>query len=157
MHSSSIILGLGLTTLASARGYYPRAANTTTDASCVGAGAVHMIVARASTEAPGEGIIGQVATMAKSALPGSDSEAVVYPATLTQYQSSEASGVAAMTKLVQDYAAKCPSSMIAVMRYSQGAQVAADVMCGTSETGLLARVRLCRRMFRVMVCYHYIH
>ncbi|ESZ99123.1 carbohydrate esterase family 5 protein [Sclerotinia borealis F-4128] len=135
MHSSSILLGLGLTTLVSAGGYYPRAANTSTNASCVGTGAMHMIVARASTEAPGEGIIGSVATMVKAALPGSDSEAVVYPATLTQYQSSEASGVAAMTKLILDYAAKCPSSKIAVLGYSQGAQVAADVMCGTSETG----------------------
>lgn len=135
MHSSSILLSLTLTALVSASPYYPRANGNSIQASCVGAGAVHMIVARASTENPGEGIIGAVATMVKAALPGSDSEAVVYPATLTDYQASESSGVAAMTKLVQDYAAMCPDSKIAVMGYSQGAQVSADVLCGTSEIG----------------------
>ena len=141
MHSPSILLSLALTTLASASTlsypHYPRANSSTssTSSACVPAGAIHMIVARASTEAPGEGIIGSVATMVKASLPGSDSEAVEYPATLTQYQASEASGVAAMQKLVQAYAEKCPGSKMAVMGYSQGAQVAADVMCGTSETG----------------------
>ncbi|KAM0155335.1 hypothetical protein ACHAPG_006009 [Botrytis cinerea] len=141
MYSPSILLSLALTTLASASTlsspHYPRANSSTssTSSACVPAGAIHMIVARASTEAPGEGIIGSVATMVKASLPGSDSEAVEYPATLTQYQASEASGVAAMQKLVQAYAEKCPGSKMAVMGYSQGAQVAADVMCGTSETG----------------------
>ncbi|KAF7936633.1 uncharacterized protein EAE97_007999 [Botrytis byssoidea] len=141
MYSSSLLLSLALTTLASASTisspHYPRANSSTssTSSACVPAGAIHMIVARASTEAPGEGIIGSVATMVKASLPGSDSEAVDYPATLTQYQASEASGVAAMQKLVQAYAEKCPGSKMAVMGYSQGAQVAADVMCGTSETG----------------------
>lgn len=131
MHYSSIALGLSLTTLASAAGYYPRAST----GGCVGDGAVHMIVARASTEPAGEGIIGSVATMVKKQLPGSDSEAVVYPATLQSYISSESAGVTAMKKLVQDYAAKCPTSKIAVMGYSQGANVAADVMCGSSGMG----------------------
>ncbi|QSZ33587.1 hypothetical protein DSL72_005155 [Monilinia vaccinii-corymbosi] len=131
MHSSSIVLGLGLTTLVSAASeYHPRA-----DTGCVAAGAVHMIVARASTETPGEGIIGAVANMVKKSLPGSDSEAVEYPATLQSYMTSEAAGVKAMTKLVQDYAAKCPDSKIALMGYSQGANVAGDVMCGSSGMG----------------------
>ncbi|KAE9379787.1 carbohydrate esterase family 5 protein [Stipitochalara longipes BDJ] len=103
------------------------AANTT----C--ASGVHMIVARASTEAPGEGIIGAVATQVQQSVPGSDSEAVVYPATLTDYLNSEASGVAAMTQLIQSYVARCPSSKIALLGYSQGAQVVGDVLCGTGE------------------------
>lgn len=110
-----------------------------------------MIVARASTEASGEGIIGAVATQVQQSVPGSDSEAVDYPATLTNYTSSEASGVAAMQKLIQDYVARCQSSKIALMGYSQvslsgfhrerlsdfwqGAQVVGDVLCGTSEAG----------------------
>jgi acetylxylan esterase len=52
-----------------------------------------MIVARASTEAPGEGIIGSAATQVQQAVSGSDSEAVDYPAILTNYQCCEASGV----------------------------------------------------------------
>lgn len=94
-----------------------------------------MIIARASTEAPGEGIIGAVATTVKAMVPGSDSEAVVYPATLTDYVASEQSGVAAMQVLIQDYATRCPDSKMALMGYSQGAQVAGDIMCGTNETG----------------------
>jgi hypothetical protein len=119
------------------------AANTT----C--ASGVHMIVARASTEAPGEGIIGAVATHVQQSVPGSDAEAVDYPATLTDYLNSEASGVAAMTKLIQSYVARCPNSKIALLGYSQvfcyaigegyvlmrgqGAQVVGDVLCGTGE------------------------
>ncbi|PBP28530.1 acetylxylan esterase [Diplocarpon rosae] len=92
-----------------------------------------MIVARASTEMPGQGIIGAVATQVQEMVPGSDSEAVDYPATLTDYLNSEASGVSAMTKLIQDYAVRCPESKMALMGYSQGAQVVGDIMCGTSE------------------------
>ncbi|CAL3967986.1 unnamed protein product [Diplocarpon coronariae] len=94
---------------------------------------VHMIVARASTEKPGQGIIGAVAAQVQEMVPGSDSEAVDYPATLTDYLKSEASGVSAMTKLIQDYAVRCPGSKMALMGYSQGAQVIGDIMCGTSE------------------------
>lgn len=101
-----------------------------------------MIVARASTEAPGEGIIGAVATKVQQTVPGSDSEAVEYPATLTNYQSSEASGVAGMLSLIQSYTTKCPNSKIALLGYSQGAQVAGDVMCGTSEAGFNATAPL---------------
>ncbi|KAH9211448.1 cutinase [Leptodontidium sp. 2 PMI_412] len=103
---------------------------------------VHIIVARASTEKPGEGIIGAVATQVQQAVPGSDSEAVDYPATLANYTTSEGLGVSGMTKLIESYAARCPSSKVALMGYSQkgfiandekGAQVIGDVMCGTSE------------------------
>ncbi|KAL2070109.1 hypothetical protein VTL71DRAFT_14789 [Oculimacula yallundae] len=91
---------------------------------------VHMIVARASTERQGEGFISSVATRVKSTIPGSDSEAVVYPATLDNYQSSQSQGVAAMKTLVVDYVARCPNAKIALLGYSQGAHVAADLMCG---------------------------
>jgi hypothetical protein len=94
---------------------------------------VHMIVARASTEQPGTGIIGAVAQNVSQQIPGSSIVAVDYPATLENYQASEAQGVTAMTKLVQDYAAACPTSKMVLMGYSQGAQVALDVLCGTSE------------------------
>jgi len=109
-----------------------RADNSSSNATACATG-VHIIVARASTEKPGQGIIGAVASQVTDAVPGSDSEAVEYPATLTDYLASEASGVAAMQKLIESYATRCPSSKIALMGYSQGAQVAGDVMCGTSE------------------------
>jgi hypothetical protein len=78
-----------------------------------------MIVARASTEQPGEGIIGAVATQVQQSVPGSDSEAVDYPATLNDYTFSESAGVSAMKSLIQSYVARCPSSKIALLGYSQ--------------------------------------
>ena len=148
---SFILLSLGLSlsslSVATDHSLYERASNSSA-ANTTCASGVHMIVARASTEAPGEGIIGAVATRVQQAVPGSDSEAVVYPATLTDYLDSEASGVAGMKELIQSYVARCPSSKIALLGYSQvrslwvredllirvqGAQVVGDVLCGTSE------------------------
>ncbi|KAH7346865.1 cutinase [Rhexocercosporidium sp. MPI-PUGE-AT-0058] len=94
---------------------------------------VHMIVARATSERPGEGIIGQVASMIKKAIPGSDSVAVNYPASLFNYQSSVTQGASAMKALIENYVAQCPNAKIALLGYSQGAQVSADVMCGSSS------------------------
>lgn len=76
---------------------------------------VHMIVARATSNQPGEGIIGQVATQIQSAISVSDSEAVSYPASLYNYQSSESQGVAAMTQLVESYVASCPDTKIVLL------------------------------------------
>lgn len=111
---------------------------TPSDAPCVSGEAVHMIIARASLEKPGPGVIGQVATQVVAQLPGSDSEDVVYPATLENYPQSEAAGVSAMAALLTAYAGRCPGSKIVMMGYSQGAQVAADTACGTVEGSLFA-------------------
>jgi acetylxylan esterase len=122
MRSSAILgFGLSLSTICLASPSYslhsragnPSAANTT----C--ATGVHMIVARASTEKPGEGIIGAVATQVQQSVLGSDSEAVDYPATLANYEFSESAGVTAMRSLIQSYVARCPSSKIALLGYSQ--------------------------------------
>ncbi|KAH0421261.1 acetyl xylanesterase [Colletotrichum camelliae] len=99
---------------------------------------VHMIVARASTERPGTGIIGEVATKVQAQIPGSDITPVDYPAQLNPYQPSQKAGVDAMTNLVQDYAKQCPQTKMVLMGYSQGAHVTADVLCGTSESGFAA-------------------
>ncbi|EXF75131.1 hypothetical protein COL5a_007336 [Colletotrichum fioriniae] len=99
---------------------------------------VHMIVARASTEQPGTGVIGAIANNIQSQVPGSDIVPVDYPALLNPYQPSQKAGVTAMTKLVQDYAKACPQTKMVLMGYSQGAHVTADVLCGTSETGFEA-------------------
>ncbi|KZL74238.1 carbohydrate esterase family 5 protein (cutinase) [Colletotrichum tofieldiae] len=96
---------------------------------------VHIIVARASTERPGTGVIGAIANNIQTQIPGSDIEAVDYPAELNPYKPSQKAGVTAMTKLVQNYAAACPQTQMVLMGYSQGAHVTADVMCGTSEDG----------------------
>ncbi|TLS22983.1 uncharacterized protein PpBr36_06576 [Pyricularia pennisetigena] len=95
---------------------------------------LHMIAARGSLEAPGAGFIAKVAKDVVAALPGSDFEPLVYPATLNNYTTSEQNGTQAMLTAIIDYATRCPQSKIAIMGYSQGAQVSADAICGTSES-----------------------
>lgn len=80
---------------------------------------VHIIVARASTEPAGTGIIGLVAKQVQSQISGVDIVPVVYPATLENYVNSQTAGVTAMTKMVTDYATKCPNSKMVLMGYSQ--------------------------------------
>lgn len=56
---------------------------------------VHILVARASGQGKGEGLIGSLSRAIKTALKGADSEAVDYPAALALYGSSEIKGVKA--------------------------------------------------------------
>jgi len=74
-----------------------------------------MIAARASTEDPGQGMIGNVTALVQSKISGSDSEAVDYPATLTDYAISESKGVSGMQSLISAYEARCPDSKIALL------------------------------------------
>lgn len=106
---------------------------TAQNITCTTGDAVHMIVARASLEPPGTGVIGNISRNIQQQFPGSTVEAVQYPATLTNYVLSEAAGVTAMAMLVNSYASACPNSRMVLMGYSQGAQVTADLLCGTSE------------------------
>lgn len=98
---------------------------------CPKQGGAHIIVARASTEQTGYGIIGAVKDEVLSRVPGSTAEYVNYPATLDNYFSSESDGVVAMRKLINNYISKCNASLpLVVMGYSQGAQVTADSLVG---------------------------
>lgn len=65
------------------------------------------------------GIIGSVATQVERRIPGSDSEAVSYPATLYSYTTSQRAGTRAMTQAVQSYAQRCPNTKLVLMGYSQ--------------------------------------
>lgn len=102
---------------------------------CPTGNGIAIIVARGSTEPPGTGSIGNISSNAAEQLTGSIVLAVDYPATLSNYSSSEEQGVASATKLIQDYNKKCPGKKLVLMGYSQGAQVMTDVLCGTSEEG----------------------
>lgn len=91
---------------------------------------IHLIIARASTEPPGPGMIGSLAEKIIAANPGATNESISYPATLDDYQDSSAQGTAAMTKQLTDYATACPCAQIVLMGYSQGAHVVGDTLCG---------------------------
>lgn len=84
-----------------------------TNVTCVpAAGAAHIIVSRASTEAPGPGIIGAVADSVVSSCSGSDIASNPYPALLDPYLESETEGVGNLTEMVTSYQACCPDSKI---------------------------------------------
>src|SRR3984957_14541577 len=101
-----------------------------------GCAAVNLIVARASTEAAGEGITQSLATQVVNGSKQTVSqEAVVYPATLTNYASSERRGVTNAEKERTATVRHCPNQKEVLLGYSQGAEVSMDVIAGNSEAG----------------------
>src|SRR6202020_2670188 len=92
---------------------------------------VHVIAARASTEAQGDGVIGALATLIQNDVSATVSqEAVVYPATLTNYASSVAKGDSAIESELATDVANCPNEQFVLIGYSQGAQVVGDALGG---------------------------
>ena len=99
-----------------------------------GCAAVNLIVARASTEAAGEGITQSLATqIVNSSKQTVSQEAVVYPATLTNYASSESRGVTNAEQELTTAVSNCPNQKEVLLGYSQGAEVSMDVIAGNSE------------------------
>jgi hypothetical protein len=97
---------------------------------------VNLIVARASTEAAGEGVTQSLATqIVNSSKQTVSQEAVVYPATLTNYTSSESQGVTNAEQELTTAVRNCPSQKEVLLGYSQGAEVSMDVITGNSEAG----------------------
>ncbi|KAI5362573.1 Putative cutinase/acetylxylan esterase, alpha/Beta hydrolase [Septoria linicola] len=126
--------GLSMTaalTQAQTFGDYSTISNVSTSA-CPGEGGAHIIVARASVEPLGYGIIGNVKDAVLNASEASNAEYVVYPATLTDYFNSESAGVLGMRALAEAFVAQdCPGNApIVLMGYSQGAQVVSDYLSG---------------------------
>jgi len=92
---------------------------------------VHVIAARASTEAPGAGVIGSLVTLIQDNSKQTVSTASVdYPATLQNYASSVGQGDSALKTQLTNQASACPSQKIVLVGYSQGAQVVGDVIGG---------------------------
>ncbi|KAK8095316.1 cutinase [Apiospora kogelbergensis] len=91
---------------------------------------VGLIAVRGSTEDPGPGrLLAPVATNITNQMPGTTLVSVDYPARLVpNYVGSEREGVEALTALMRQYTTACPGAPMALMGYSQGAQVIADVL-----------------------------
>jgi acetylxylan esterase len=112
----------------------PEARAVTAPAS--GCAAVNIITARASTEAQGEGVTGSLVTqIVNSSKQTVSHEAVVYPATLTNYASSESQGVTNAEQELTTAVQNCPSQKEVLLGYSQGAEVSMDVIAGNPEVG----------------------
>jgi acetylxylan esterase len=123
----------------------PRSANAVAAAglslTALAAPAVNLIVARASTEAAGEGITQSLATQIVSSSKQTVSqEAVAYPATLTNYPGSESQGVTSAEQELTTAVGACPNQKQVLLGYSQGAEVSTDVIAGNSEVGSVAPV-----------------
>lgn len=103
-------------------------------------GAAHILVSRGSTERPGTGILGVVASAIARACPGSNVVANGYAALLDPYVWSETGGVDSLTRMALGYKECCPAAAgrMVLLGYSQGAQATADFLCGRSEVGFPA-------------------
>lgn len=101
---------------------------------CVTSGA-HIIVARESGAPEGVSVMNVVAEEVAARCSGSDIAGVPYPAEFNPYVESEGYGVGNLTEMVLDYQGSCPDSKVVLLGYSQGAQLTADFLCGTSESG----------------------
>ncbi len=125
--------------LALAASVAPRANAVTAPSS--GCAAVNIITARASTESPGEGVTGSLVTqIVNSSTQTVSHEAVVYPATLTNYASSESQGVTNAEQELVTAVQNCPNQKEVLLGYSQGAEVSMDVIAGNAEVGSVAPV-----------------
>lgn len=92
---------------------------------------VHIITARASGEAPGEGITGALASQIIRQSDQQISRANVnYPATLNNYANSSGQGVAALKAQLTAQVQACPDQKIVLLGYSQGAHVILDAVGG---------------------------
>jgi acetylxylan esterase len=93
--------------------------------------AVHVLAARASTEAPGAGVIGSLVRRIQNGVSSSVStSAVDYPALLAPYDSSSTAGDTATRKQLTDQVKQCPDQKIVLVGYSQGAQIIGDALAG---------------------------
>ncbi|WP_203830284.1 cutinase family protein [Actinoplanes palleronii] len=109
-------------------------------ATAAGCPAVQIFVTRASTEAPGTGIIGSLATaVTRGSTQKIAVEATDYPALLNPYQPSVAAGTRALTEQLTGEVAACPGTKIVMMGYSQGAHVIGDVLAGTGRAAGFTR------------------
>ncbi|MBO0852471.1 MAG: cutinase family protein [Nocardia sp.] len=106
-----------------------------------GCSAVYMIVARGTTEPPGEGATASLVRRIKRATrqPIED-VAVDYPAvaqapgdthsSVGAYAASSSRGAAAVRNMLTAEAGRCPHQKIVMLGYSQGAQVIGDAVAG---------------------------
>lgn len=117
---------------------------------------VHVFGARETTVAQGYGTSGPVVNSILANFPGSTSEAIVYPACGGQsscggvsYANSVIQGVSAVASQVNAFNQQCPSTILALVGYSQGGQIFDDAYCGgtvpfSQTSGLkLIWTRLC--------------
>jgi len=122
--AATIVVGVGGAALESA----PALAVASSNSPCA---TVDIIVARASTEAQGPGVIGALAEEIQKGVKATVGErSVVYPAALSPYEPSVVKGDEAIKAELTEEVEKCPGQKIVLLGYSQGAQIVGDVLGG---------------------------
>jgi acetylxylan esterase len=122
--AASIVVGAGAAALEAA----PALAVASSNSPCA---TVDIIVARASTEKQGTGVIGALAEEIQKGVKATVGiRAVVYPAALTPYEPSVTAGDKAIKAELEEEVTKCPGQKIVLLGYSQGAQIVGDALGG---------------------------
>jgi acetylxylan esterase len=128
MFACSLVASIAVGAAAAALETAPALAVASSNSPCA---TVTLIVARASTEAPGDGAIGALAEEIQKGVKATVSQqAVNYPANLTPYEPSVTAGDTAIKAQLEEEVATCPSQKIVLLGYSQGAQIVGDVLGG---------------------------
>jgi acetylxylan esterase len=128
MFACSLVASIALGAAAAAVETAPALAVASSNSPCA---TVNLIVARASTEAPGDGAIGALAEEIQKGVKATVSQqAVNYPAALSPYEPSVTAGDKAIKAQLEEEVAKCPGQKIVLLGYSQGAQIVGDALGG---------------------------
>lgn len=101
---------------------------------------LHVILARGTTEEI-PGVQGAIGEALQEAIPGTSVYNLPYPATETDpfYFESVFNGTVLLRAAITEYIEACPDSKIAVLGYSQGAQLATNSFCGTHDLWVLGQ------------------
>ncbi|RAL02609.1 alpha/beta-hydrolase [Aspergillus ibericus CBS 121593] len=100
---------------------------------------VHMMLARGTTESY-PGLLGSLTDLVMAAVPDSDYEDIIYPATQEGSTPSYEEGIFNGTAQLKAYVAACPESKVVLFGYSQGAMVVSDMLAGGGDNGTLGNI-----------------
>ncbi|KAG6034275.1 hypothetical protein E4U40_004152 [Claviceps sp. LM458 group G5] len=99
-------------------------------------GGLYIISIRGTGEDRGIGVAGTtIGTQVQRLINGTKIVALDYPATLSDpsYVDSVVNGTKSLSQLISEHVKSCPNDKMAIMGYSQGAQVTLDTLCGSDE------------------------
>lgn len=104
---------------------------------------VFVFGARETTAPKGFGTAGGLVQQVQSAFPGTQTQAIDYPACGgqqscggVQYDQSAAQGTSAVLSAVNGLNQRCPNTQIVLIGYSQGGQIMDNALCGGQGTTL---------------------
>ncbi|KAI2862080.1 CAZyme family CE5 [Aspergillus niger] len=100
---------------------------------------VHMMLARGTTESY-PGLLGSLTELVVDAVPDSDYENIIYPATQEGSTPSYEEGIYNGTAQLKAYVKACPESKVVLFGYSQGAMVVSDMLAGGGDNGTLGNI-----------------